>query len=61
MAYIRKRGTLNTGMRVEHGAALIACVLANINSKKGGFKVYDFMPHEEEPPETLEQAMDTWK
>lgn len=60
MAYIKKRGTLNTGMRIEHGAALIACVLANINSKNGGFKVFDFMTHEEEPEATLKDAMKEW-
>lgn len=61
MAYIRKRGTLNTGMRMEHAAALIACVFANIMTNKKGYKVYDFMTHEEEPEATLEKAMETWK
>lgn len=61
MAYIRKRGTLHTGMRIERAAALIACVFANIMTSKKGYTVYDFMQHEDEPEATLEKAMETWK
>lgn len=58
--YRNKRGTLHVGMRVERGAALLATLYANSHSKKGDFKLFDFMPHEEEPPMSLEQAMATW-
>lgn len=58
--YRRKRGSLNLGMRVERGSALLATLYANSHSKRGGYKVYDFTPHDEEPPITLDQAKDTW-
>nr|WP_082816396.1 hypothetical protein [Pseudomonas citronellolis] len=58
--YRAKRGTLHIGMRVERGSALLATLYANSHSKNGGFKLYDFMPHESEPVLTLEQAMETW-
>ena len=60
MAYRNKRGTLNTGMRAEWAAALLATLYANSKSKNGGYTVYDFMPHEEEPPVSLDDAMKTW-
>ena len=56
-----KRGSLHAGMRVERGAALLATLYANSHSKAGGYSVYDFMPHEDEPEMTLEQAMEEWK
>lgn len=58
--YRAKRGSLNLGMRVERGAALLATLYANAHSKQGGYKIFDFMPHEEEPPVSLEQAMGAW-
>jgi len=58
--YRMKRGSLNVGMRVERGAALLATLYANSNSKNGGFKVHDFMPHEDEPEVPLEVAMKEW-
>lgn len=58
--YRAKRGSLHLGMRIERGSALLATLYANVNSKHGGFRLYDFMPHEEEPAVTLEQAMETW-
>lgn len=61
MAYRKKRGTLNIGMRVEWGAALLAALYANTNSKKGGYKIHDFMLHEEETPINIEKAMETWR
>ncbi|WP_289105809.1 hypothetical protein [uncultured Halomonas sp.] len=61
VAFRHKRGSLHEGMRVEHGAALVASTLANIHSKKGGHKIFDFMPHMDEPPITVEQAMEAWK
>ncbi|MCY1314556.1 hypothetical protein D9M70_652190 [compost metagenome] len=58
--YRAKRGSLHVGMRVERGSALLAALYANTHTKNGGFKLYDFMPHEVEPAPTLEQAMETW-
>ncbi|MHC5351694.1 phage tail assembly protein T [Metapseudomonas furukawaii] len=58
--YRAKRGSLHFGMRIERGSALLATLYANANSKQGGFRLYDFMPHEEEPPLTLERAMEKW-
>lgn len=58
--YRNKRGTLHTGMRIERGTALLATLYANSHSKNGGFKLYDFMPHEDERAPTLEEAMATW-
>lgn len=60
MKYRQQRGSLNVGMRIERGSALLATLYANANAKDGGYRIYDFMPHEDEPPPTLEQAMDTW-
>lgn len=48
------------GMRIERGTALLATLYANTHTKDGGYKVYDFMPHESEPAMTLEEAMRTW-
>ena len=59
-AYRSKRGSLHQGMRIEQGAALVASILANVNSKRGGFKVTDFAPHMEEQATSLEEAMEQW-
>ncbi|WP_054889159.1 MULTISPECIES: phage tail assembly protein T [Pseudomonas] len=55
-----RRGSLHLGMRIERGSALLATLYANTHTKDGGYKVYDFMPHESEPAMTLEEAMRTW-
>lgn len=60
VSYRRKRGSLNVGMRVEAGSALLAALYANTHSKNGGHKVTDFMPHKEEDPISLDQAMQHW-
>ena len=60
MKYRNRRGSLNVGMRVERGAALLATLYANTHTKDGGYKVYDFMPHDSERAVTLEQAMESW-
>lgn len=60
VAYRQRRGSLHPGMRVEHGAALVASILANVNSKKGGFKPQDFMPHMQAEAMSLEEAMEQW-
>ena len=61
MKYRNKRGSLNIGMRVERGSALLATLFANSKSKNGGFKIFDFMPHEDEPAIDLTAAMETWR
>jgi len=58
--YRRKRGSLNWGMRIERGCALLATLYANTHTDKVKYKVYDFMPHESEPELTLEEAMASW-
>lgn len=45
-AYIRKRGTLNLGTRVEMGFALLAMVTRN--SAGGKSKIDDFLPKRDE-------------
>lgn len=61
MAYRQKRGTLNLGMRIEHGSALLATLYANVKAGKPKYKIPDFMPHFEEPPISLDEAMRTWR
>lgn len=46
---------------MERGAALLATLFANSKSKHGGFRIVDFMPHEEELAIELEQAKDEWE
>lgn len=60
LAYINKRGSLNIGRRIEFGSALLLTGYANMNTKNGGYKVYDFMPHESEPEISLEEAQKAW-
>jgi len=46
-AYLRKRGSLHVGMRLEFGFALLA---STINHALGGHAtVLDYMPHAEDP------------
>ena len=55
MAYIEKRGSLNLGLRVEAGFALIAYT---INRALGGkAEMQDFLPHFDEPEATLSDVM----
>lgn len=58
--YRAKRGSLNVGMRIEYGTAMLASLYANTNTQHGGYTVLDFMLHESERPETLDEAMKTW-
>lgn len=58
--YRRKRGSMNVGMRVDRGAALLAALYSNAHSKEGGKRIHDFAPHEDVPTLTLEQAMKEW-
>lgn len=63
MAYRRKRGSFNLGMRVERGTALIATILRNQNRPKDSQPVsfYSLAPYHEEPKISLEEAMEKWK
>lgn len=61
VAFRNKRGSLHPGMRTEHAGAMITAMLASVNSKKGGYRITDFMPHMEEPPVSLEEAMESWQ
>ena len=61
IAYRRKRGSLNLGLRVENGSALLATLYANSKSKNGGYRLYDFAAHHDEPPLSLDKAMEDWK
>ena len=58
--YIRRRGSLNVGTRVEDAGALLAALFANYKTKNGGNTVYDFAPHRDRPAITLEEAMNSW-
>lgn len=60
MKYRQLRGSLNIGMRVERGAALLAALYSNSKTKDGGYLVNDFMPHNPKPMITLEEALETW-
>lgn len=49
-AYIRKRGALNIGTRVELGFALLASTVVRANGGKA--KIEDFLPQRDEPANT---------
>lgn len=54
-AFIKKRGSLNVGMRLENGFALLAVM---INRALGGkAKMEDYMPHYEQQPADLADVM----
>lgn len=54
------RGSLNLGMRIEEGSALLSAIYLNSKSSKQKFKLTDFMTHAHEPEMSLEEAMDSW-
>jgi len=64
--YLRRRGSLNLGNRLEHGFAMLATVLTRIHG--GEVEMEAFMPYEsalaqaEEDANgiTIEKAMATW-
>lgn len=60
--YRQRRGSLNLGMRVERGAALLATLYANRHLEQGKPKLglHDFMDHADEPEMSLEEAMEKW-
>lgn len=53
-AYIRRRGSLNLGNRLEHGFAMLATVLSRIHG--GQAEMGDFMPYEA----ALAKEQDDW-
>ncbi|ATW62310.1 hypothetical protein Psp6_00057 [Pseudomonas phage Psp6] len=60
--YRRKRGSLNTGMRVEIAAASQTAVWANSKTKEGAQRLHaeDFAPHMDPRIITIEEAMGSW-
>jgi len=60
VAFRHKRGSLHPGMRAEQGFAMLAAMYANANWK-GEWRQYDFAPHMDEPPVSLEDAKEQWK
>jgi len=55
MGYVERRGSLNLGMRLEAGFALVTSVIDRVN---GGKSVPgDFMPHLETQEATPEDIM----
>ncbi|WP_439330940.1 phage tail assembly protein T [Kushneria phyllosphaerae] len=50
-------------MRIERGSALLAALYVNAHKKKDAepVKLYDFMPHEDEPAISLDQAIESWR
>lgn len=63
LQYRNLRGSLNLGMRIERGSALLATIYANAHRKKDAepFTLDDFMPHADQKPITLEKAMQEWR
>lgn len=53
-AYMRKRGSLHVGMRLEYGFALLAVIISN--ALGGKRQLHDFMPHAERTA-TIEDIM----
>lgn len=58
--YRRQFGSMNVGMRVEHGAAMNASLFASANSKRS-YKIFDFAPHINEPKIEMDWAMENWR
>lgn len=54
--YRAKRGSLNLGMRMERGSALLATLYANANRKEGSpaYNLHDFAPHHDQPELSLD-------
>lgn len=57
--YRAKRGSLNLGLRVERGSALLATLYANSKSKNGGYGLHDFAPYHDQPVLTLDD-LEKW-
>jgi hypothetical protein len=47
---------------VDRAVGLLAALYVNSHKKKGStpHKLWDFLPCEDEPPISLDQAMETW-
>ncbi|CAM3407809.1 phage tail protein [Rouxiella silvae] len=62
LKYREKYGGLNSMMRTEWAAAVVASTIANVNRTKNSppFRISDFAPHLQEAPVSLEQAMEQW-
>ncbi len=59
--YRNLRGSFHVGMRIEQSIAMIASMYANAHSKKGTtFSQKDFMPHADDAPISLEDALKSW-
>lgn len=57
--FIRRRGSLHVGLRLEQGFAMLR---AAINNALGGSATMrDYMPHFDEPETDLETAMKEWR
>jgi len=62
LQYRSKRGSLHVGLRIEQSIALLASMYANAHSKKGvTFNPIDFMPHADETPISLDDALKSWE
>lgn len=62
--YIRRRGSLNVGMRIEHGVAQLMALMVNRTGGNKGqpVKASDFILHKDpEKPIELAEAMRDWK
>lgn len=59
--YVRKRGSLNVGRRVESGAALVGYIVARGNGAKVEYR--DLAPHEDhkKPRKTDQDMRDLYK
>lgn len=57
MKYRNQRGSLNVGMRVERGSALLATLYANTHRGKDAqpYQLHEFAPHHDKPELTLEE------
>lgn len=58
-AYVKKRGTLNFGMRLEMASALLAQVTNN--SMGGKAKMEDFMPHKDAEEISIQDLFNGFK
>ena len=57
------RGTLTPNKHIERGFAMLAKLYCDARLKPGSkpIPLYEFMPHEDEPELSLEDAMKNWK
>lgn len=58
-AYIKKRGSLNAGLRLEAGFALLATMLSRAHGGKADMD--DFMPHFDKPEANIEDVFNMLK